>query len=249
MIYASSKQSLKIGFGTSMCVDADVHATDKSDCTAEAYLSSFDDFNPELLMTRNELEAYQAEAQSQMSAGQGPTKISTEIPVNVHDDVLPSLQAFVSGEATCVVLDINTKREIIKHIHTGNETALSQLLEYMPDRQARYIVYKHNYSHDDQKKSQNLFFFFCHENCKPRNKMIYATVKSKVLSLCRQSQIQNIKTFELSDTADLSERDIYLDLHPPAVKDKSFAKPKAKRSGKSGGRRKMHGKVKFQARR
>lgn len=244
MIFASSVNSLKDGFGSSSIV-GDYHATDVSECTLSEYLHQFainDD--PEALMTREEAEQDAAEFESAMSAGRGPTKISTDIPVNVGDEVLGSLQGFASGEHSTVVLKINTKSETILLVHAG-DVAFSGLAEHLPAKEARYVVHAHSYIHEEKKTTKPLFFFYCPEGAKPRHKMIYATVKSKVVSMCVAENITGMKAIELSSTSDLTEENVYEDIHPRVVKTVKLVKPKANRAR---GRRGLHSKAKFTAR-
>lgn len=228
MVYAGSVNSLKSGLGSDSFSN-DYHATVASECSLQEYLSSFGEYDASELMTYQEREREEAEFESQMTASQGPTKTSVDIPVNIGDNVMAALQGVAGGSLTTGIFKINTKSETILLVHSGNES-IEGLLAHMPDRDGRYIVQSHSYEHDDSKMTQNLFFFFCPENAKPRHKMIYATVKSKMIALCREAGITGMKTMEMSDTAEMTEKNIYLDLHPPVVQKVAVKKPKPKRS-------------------
>jgi len=242
MVFASSVNSLKSGFGSSLFA-GDYHATSESEVALNEYLGTFEELDREAVMTFDEVEAERAEHESARMASRGATKTQVEIPIKIDDQVLGSLQEHKAGSISTVVLKI-AKNETVCRVDSGT-FSFDEVTAFMLDKKPRYIVHTHNYSHEETKMNKVLFIYYCPEGAKPKHKMMYAAVKSKVVQLCAAAEITNMRNLEFTDKKDCTEQSIYLDLHPPVVNEVKFVKAAAKGRSKRG----RHNKKKFVARR
>lgn len=239
MLYASSVNALKTGFGSSMFLN-DYHITLPKECTYPEYASTLADFDSRDLMTFQEVEALEAHIESSMMVTGTKTRVTVQMDIKVDDAVVPALTEYAEGKINTVFINIALKTEILTLQSSGNMD-VKEVVEQLGDVPC-YVVHNFSYVHDGASCTKNLFLYYCPDRAKARVKMVYSSVKSKAVTMVGQLGIEDVRRLEFSDSGDISASNLYLDLHPPQVKRATFAKPKAKGRGK----RRMVGAGKFQ---
>jgi hypothetical protein len=238
MLYASSVNALKTGFGSSMFLN-DYHITLPKECTYPEYASTLADFDARDLMTFQEVEALEAHIESNMMVSGTKTRVTVQMDAKVDDAVIPALTEYTEGKINTVLININLKSEVLSLQSSGNMD-VKEIVGQLGDLPC-YVVHNFSYVHEGASCTKNLFLYYCPDRAKARVKMVYSSVKAKAVSLIGQHGIEDVRRLEFSVSGDISESNLYLDLHPPQVQRATFAKPKAKGRGK----RRMIGKSEF----
>lgn len=240
MVYASSTNDLKLGFGSSMFVN-DYHATDISEVSYAEYLSTMADYDPRDLMTCDELDRMDGEIASHMAIGGSKMAVVVGINMASTEGLDEAIAAVGQGGPNTVVIKINTKKETLllqSHEDLDMEGVTSKM-----GSSPLFIIHNFTYTHEDVEKKKMLFIYYCAPDAKARVKMIYSSTKSTVVSRCGAQGLSDMRNFELSDPCELTHDYVVDDLHPPVVVVKTVVKPKSKGRGK----RRLMGGAKFKA--
>jgi twinfilin-like protein len=230
MVYASSLNELKSGFGSSLFVEkGDYHVTTPAECVYDDYVQTLADYDPRELMTEQEAERLQSEFQAAMSSGGGKRAVVVQMKMKVHEALPAALDGLRDGSHNTVIISIERKTESFQLIATGNYD-VKAVVQQMGDAPL-FIVHNFSFIHQDVPSSKLLFIYYCPEALNAKIKMTFSSAKSSAVSLCNQHGLENFKNFELSDGKDLSDEYIYSDLYPAEVTTSTFAKPKSKAKG------------------
>lgn len=239
MVYASSTNSLKSGFNSTIFVK-DYHVTVASDLDYAEYLPTLADYDPKELMTSEEVTRMEGEFASAMASGGGKKAVTVRMNMNTGEGLLEAIAAVKTG-ANTVVIDIDTKTETL--VLKGNSNLDAKGLKALLRDDPLYVLHNFSYNHEGEDKSRLFFIYYAPTKAKARAKMIYSSTKSKALSLCAEQGIENLRNYEFSDDADCTHDFFVNDLHPVVVAAKTFSKPTTR--GKGGKR--LIGGVKFNA--
>ena len=89
----------------------------------------------------------------------------------------------------------------------------------------RYIVQNFAHEHDGARANAFIFVYYCPEDTKAKNKMVYSTCKSMVVKVCESSGIEIRRSIELSESKELTTGSMLEELYPQVSAKKTFKKP------------------------
>jgi twinfilin-like protein len=251
MLYASTKASFKIQFGSAFLV-SDYFASTSD----ELSLASYKQFlarkkkeangeKDETLMTAQELDLLHVRREEALvcnaATARSKTMPSFELPIT--DDAFNALFDLKEGLLSYVQLsiDLDTKEIVLGCKEGHKEFEMRELPSKVPEHNGRYhlILFPH---HHENAYVRSIIFVYSvgRSGCTVRERMMYSTSKSGLLSALTDPHkfgIEVTKKMEIDDPDELQLDNLLSELHPKQeIAKPKFDKPKGP-AGKRGGKR------------
>lgn len=246
MLYASTKASFKLFFGTSSIV-SDYFVTTRDELSLSSYkkyltrkIKEQNGERDESLMSREELELMRVRKEEALALTLEHAKSKTlpEIDLPITDEAFDALFDLKEGLLSYIQLSIDLNREEItlesKEGH--KEFDVKDLPNKVPLEHARYhlILYPHNHE-NNYVKSIIFVYSVGRDSCPIKERMLYASTKASLVSAITDSNkfgIEVTKKLEIDDPNELELDNLLTELHPKKVAPKQmFDKPKGPARG------------------
>lgn len=229
MLYASSAAALKAGFGSAK-FSPDFHITTIDECNSDAYQQENKEADKYDIYTFREIDASAAEHESALMVNDVTREAVVSMPIKCSEQAEAAIKNIAVGDQRCAILSLNSKTEALDLEYAGDITP-DQAREKVPDKEPRYLLLKFRHEKDGASKSTLIFYYYCADNCKPREKMHYSACKAAFIRLVTGFGGAIAKSFEVSSKDDISEKFLMEELYPRVEEKVLFAKPKPRGRG------------------
>lgn len=226
MIYASTKSTLKLEFGTSNLKE-EYHATSLEEMSLDGYKKNKVFQQASTPLTQHEQEMNELRR----------TEVKTNIGIDSRHQTMSGLNCPISEAAQQAIRDIQRgsynylnfeidleKEEI--NIAKAETIEVTQLSKLMPTDHARFhiFLFKHYYEGDYQESF--IFIYSMAANCSVKERMMYSSCKAPFLDRIVTLGIDFTKKLEVDDPSELSEENLLSELYPKKTLHRAqFAKP------------------------
>jgi len=237
MVYASSVSALKEGLGTNLFSSSDYSISSPKECTAESFAQAMKVFTKDEIMTLNETAKQEAKDQSSKEASDTKQQAMADIPLVVDDDSNKELGKLKEGKVDLVVLAIDGKTEVLHHKESASKVSVEDIAKsttYLPANEPRYLLYRYAHSFEDKAHSSIVFLYYRPDGSSIKSKMTYSAMKQNVARIAEKIGIEIAKSYEFSESGDLTPSVLLQELYPKSNEKKAFTKPRKPGKGAGG---------------
>lgn len=228
MLYASTKATLKLEFGSSH-IKEELHATTKDETTLQGYYRNKKNFAAPAPLTSREEELNEIKK----------TEVNTDISTDTRHQTLGGINFPLTEAASNAIKDathglhdylqfkIDLQNEIIELVK-AKKLALSDLQKEIPKDQARYHIFSFKHTHEgDYLESFVFIYSMPGYSCSVKERMMYSSCKQPFLKVIEDYGMEIAKRLEIDDGDELTEEFLMEELHPKKILHRpQFAKPK-----------------------
>lgn len=227
MIYASTKSTLKLEFGSSYLKE-EYHATTPDEITFAGYQKNKLSMSAPTPLTQREEEMNELR-RSEVKTDVGiETRHQTLGGINcpINDAAVRAIEDLKKGAYNYLQFNVDLEKEEI-HITKADNIDVHKLSAQVPTDHARFHIYLFKHSYDgDYNESLVFIYSMPGYNCSVRERMMYSSSKAPFLDTLQSLGIDITKKLEVDDAAELSEDNLIDELHPKKMLHKQqFAKP------------------------
>jgi twinfilin-like protein len=224
MVYAASASALKDGLGQSN-FDASTYSVSKlSEVSKEDYEAVSRNMSQEDLLTLDEKEKLAGETESAKAMSSTRSQAIAGLPIKASNEAVDALNAVKKGQPNTVILQLDGSNETLGVQQSGQFT-FEQIQSKLPLNEPRYILQNFAHEHDGQQANSFIFVYYCPEDTKAKNKMVYSTCKSMAVKVAESQGIQIQRSIELSEPKELNTAAMLEELYPQKSVTKVFKKP------------------------
>lgn len=228
MLYASTKATLKLEFGSSN-IKEEINATTKEETTLKGYQKHKIDFSAPAPLTSREEEL--AEIRK--------SEVKTDFGIDTKQQTLGGINCPISDPTSQALIDmrrgaynylqfrIDLEEEKIHVVNAANIDIL-KLPSQIPKDHARYHLYLFKHQHEGNHLDSVVFVYSMPGyTCSIRERMMYSSCKGPFSATIEKHGIEITKKIEIDNGEELTEEFIYEELHPRKLNLRpQFSKPK-----------------------
>lgn len=227
MLYAATRATLKLEFGGGL-IKEEMFGTSIDDVNLSGYkkhLTSGSAPAP-LTFAETELKLIKENDVNTISVNDKHQHM-TGVSFPVSDEAVRKLEELRDGKITYVQLSLDIPAEKI-NLEMADNTDITSLASRVPDESARYHVFTYKHTHEgDYTESIVFIYSMPGYKCSIKERMLYSSCKSPLISKIESLGIEITKKLEVDDPKELSEENVYDEIHPKKnVATKKFDKPK-----------------------
>ncbi|XP_056000559.1 twinfilin-1-like isoform X2 [Ostrea edulis] len=227
MLYAATRATLKMEFGGGSIKD-EVFGTTKEDVTLAGYRKHLvaDSAPAPLTFAEEEVKMIKENDVNAVGVDEKHQHM-TGVSFPVSDDALRKLGDLRDGKITYVQLSLDIASEKI-NLEVADNTDIKSLASRVPEESARYHVFTFKHTHEgDYTESRVFIYSMPGYKCSIKERMLYSSCKSPLISRIEALGIEINKRMEVDDPKELSEENVYDEIHPKKnVATKKFDKPR-----------------------
>uniref|UniRef100_A0A8C4NBW6 ADF-H domain-containing protein n=1 Tax=Eptatretus burgeri TaxID=7764 RepID=A0A8C4NBW6_EPTBU len=240
MLYAATRATIKQEFGVGHIKD-EVFGTTMDDVTYEGYSKHLRAraMPGPLTAAEEELQKIRLNEQSQMDGQADKRQLTLQgVALPLNDPAKDALRRLSEREVTYVQMSIDmaAERIILAKAETIDVAVLPQ---HVPSDVARYHFFLFRHRHQGQPTESLVFIYSMPgSKCSIRERMLYSSCKSSLLSFAEKSIGLSIaRKLEVDSGDELSAENLYEEVHPKKeAPPANFARPRGP-PGTRGGRR------------
>ncbi|KAK3101737.1 hypothetical protein FSP39_005974 [Pinctada imbricata] len=228
MLYAATRATLKKEFGGGQ-IREEVFGTAKDDVCLEGYKKHLTSQKAPAPLTFAEEELKIIKENEVNTAGvQDKHQTVSGVSFPMTEEARQKVQELRDGLMTYVQLRLNLDKEIIEFADAVEDMKVGNLPSKVPTDQARYHLFIFKHSHEgDYLESIVFVYSMPGYKCSIKERMLYSSCKSPLIDDLEGMGLEIAKKLEIDDPKELSEENIYDELHPKKnVATQKFAKPK-----------------------
>lgn len=227
MLYAATRATLKLEFGGGL-IKEEMFGTCIDDVNLSGYkkhLTSGSAPAP-LTFAEEELKLIKENDVNTVSVNDKHQHM-TGVSFPVSDEAVRKLEELRDGKITYVQLSLDIPAETI-NLEMADNTDIKSLASRVPDESARYHLFTYKHTHEgDYTESIVFIYSMPGYKCSIKERMLYSSCKSPLISRIESLGIEITKKLEVDDPKELSEENVYDEIHPKKnVATKKFDKPK-----------------------
>lgn len=227
MIYASTKSTLKLEFGSSY-IKEEYHTTQLDEMSFDGYKKYKIAMSAPTPLTQREEEMNELRR----------TEVKTEVGIDSRHQTLGGINCPVSQAGLQAINDFKRgaynylqftvdldKEEI--HITKAENIDIHALSSKVPDDHARFHLFLFKHSYDgDYHENQVFIYSMPGYSISVKERMLYSSTKAPFLDTLHKLGLDISKKMEVDDKSELSEENLIDELHPKKMLHKAkFAKP------------------------
>uniref|UniRef100_A0A336KE01 Twinfilin n=1 Tax=Culicoides sonorensis TaxID=179676 RepID=A0A336KE01_CULSO len=228
MLYASTKATLKIEFGSAH-IKEELHATILEETTFDGYQKHKKAFAaPAPLTSREEeleeMRRYEVKADISVDSKQ-QTLGGVVFPIT--EAASKGLRDMARGSYTYLQFRIEISEEKIHLVKAGN-LEVNQLAKEVPEDHARYHLFLFKHTHEGDYQEAYVFIYTMPGyTCSVKERMMYSSCKGPFLDTIHHHGITVAKKIEVDSGSELTEEFLQEEVHPKKILHRpAFAKPK-----------------------
>ena len=225
MLYSSTRSNVKKEFGGEN-IKHEIFATKKCELTLDGYnnfLLALDSPNP---LTEEEKIFADIQNESHIGTSDRSSHIrGLDFPIEMR--FWDELEKFIRLKTNYIEISIDTVEEKILFESSGF-VSVDELKKRFPASNPRYFLYKFKNSIEGVIETSDIFIFYSPGyKCSIKERMLYSSSISSLLSNIKEKGVLPVKRLELGIEDDLTDKIIRDEINPPKIAPKSsFAKPK-----------------------
>jgi twinfilin len=227
MIYASTKSTLKLEFGSSY-IKEEYHTTSPEEMELAGYKKNKISMSAPTPLTQREEEIKELRRSEYKTEVGVDTRHQTLGGINcpVSQAGLQAINDFKRGAYNYLQFEVQLDKEEI-HITLAENIDVQKLSSKVPTDHARFhlFLFKHSYE-GDYSESQVFIYSMPGYNCSVKERMLYSSSKAPFLDTLHSLGLDITKKMEVDDANELSEENLIDELHPKKMLHRTqFAKP------------------------
>lgn len=228
MLYASTKATLKIEFGSTNITE-ELHATEIDEMTYNGYMKFKKNTDAPTPLTNREEEVQEMKKNEINTSYSVDSKEKTlgGIHFPLTEKTKSALKEFKNDKNNYLQLCINLDEEKIDLVKLKN-IDIGSLSSEVPVDHARYHIYKFNHTFEGDFQQALIFIYTMPGySCSIKERMLYSSCKAPFIETIKAFSLDITKTIEVDDGNELNEEYIFDAIHPKTVVYRQlFAKPK-----------------------
>jgi len=237
MMYASSVSALKEGLGGNLFSQSDYSISSPKECTADGLAQAMKVFTKDEIMTSNESAKQDAKDQSSKEAAETKQQAMADIPLVIDDDASKEIAKLKEGKVDLVVLAIDAKTEVLHHKGSAQKISVEDIAKsstHLPANEPRYLLYRYAHSFEDKTQTSIVFLYYRPDASSIKSKMTYSAMKQNVSRIAEKAGLDIAKSYEFSESGDLTPSVLLQELYPKSSEKKAFTKPRKPGKGAGG---------------
>jgi len=237
MVYASSVSALKEGLGGNLFSQSDYSISSPKECTADGFAQAMKVFTKDEIMTSNESAKQDAKDQSSKEAAETKQQAMADIPLVIDDDASKEIGKLKEGKVDLVVLAIDAKTEVLHHKGSAQKISVEEIAKnstHLPTNEPRYLLYRYAHSFEDKAQTSIVFLYYRPDASTIKSKMTYSAMKQNVSRIAEKAGLEIAKSYEFSESGDLTPSVLLQELYPKSSEKKTFTKPRKPGKGAGG---------------
>ncbi|KAF8455390.1 hypothetical protein BGX38DRAFT_1267313 [Terfezia claveryi] len=228
MLFASTRNTLLRELGKDR-FDEDIFATLKSELTAEGFERHDAHGAKPSPLTEEERhlkDVRDLEAENSRGTSSRKSHVSSGIAFPLSPEAQFMLKSLHTATThNLVQLAIDTTKETIEL--EGCEAIEAQNLQRAISNSApRFSFFVFHHTYDGESTSPVVFIYTCPSTSKIKERMVYASSRSSIISIAEQAGLQISKRLEAASPSELSLELLMEEFHPKKEEKASFARPK-----------------------
>lgn len=229
MLYAATRATLKLEFGGGL-IKEEMFGTSIDDVNLSGYKKHLTSGSAPAPLTFAETELKlikENDKEVNTISVNDKHQHMTGVSFPVSDEAVRKLEELRDGKITYVQLSLDIPAEKI-NLEMADNTDITSLASRVPDESARYHVFTYKHTHEgDYTESIVFIYSMPGYKCSIKERMLYSSCKSPLISKIESLGIEITKKLEVDDPKELSEENVYDEIHPKKnVATKKFDKPK-----------------------
>jgi len=228
MLYASTKATLKKDFGSAHISD-DLYGNSLDDITLAGYRRHLASEKAPQPLTREEEERKEVKAAEATSEISVETKHQTVggLSFPLTSAAVRAVTEFRMGDADYVQLSIDVDKEVVD-LNKSEKMDVNQLASAVPKDKPRYHLFKYPHSFEGADITSNLFIYSMPGyECSIKERMLYSSCRNAVVDqIGAHHGVAFDKKMEVDSGSELTDENIFQELHPKKIAAKEgFKKP------------------------
>lgn len=227
MIYASTKSTLKLEFGSSY-IKEEYHTTQPEEMTFDGYKNYKIAMSAPTPLTQREEEMNELRR----------SEVKTEVGIDTRHQTLGGINCPIAQAAQQAISDfkrgaynylqfrVDLEKEEI-HIAKAENIDIHKLSANIPEDHARFHLYLFKHSYDgDYHENQVFIYSMPGYSISVKERMLYSSTKAPFLDTLNSLGLDIVKKMEIDEPSEVSEENLIDELHPKKMLHKAkFAKP------------------------
>lgn len=227
MIYASTKSTLKLEFGSSY-IKEEYHTTQPEEMTFDGYKNYKIAMSAPTPLTQREEEMNELRR----------SEVKTEVGIDTRHQTLGGINCPIAQAAQQAISDfkrgaynylqfkVDLEKEEI-HIAKAENIDIHKLSANIPEDHARFHLYLFKHSYDgDYHENQVFIYSMPGYSISVKERMLYSSTKAPFLDTLNTLGLDIVKKMEIDEPSEVSEENLIDELHPKKMLHKAkFAKP------------------------
>ncbi|KAF8477432.1 hypothetical protein BDZ91DRAFT_709234 [Kalaharituber pfeilii] len=228
MLFASTRNTLLRELGTDKFKE-NIFATMKTELTAEGFQRhDAHEAKPAPLTEEERLlkEVRDLEAEASRGTSARKSHVSSGISFPLSPEAEFALKTLSSATAhNLVQLYIDTEKETLEleRCESVNAPSLAQAIS---DSSPRYSFFVFHHTYEDQESSPIVFIYTCPPSSKIKERMVYASSRSSIISVAENAGLIISKKLEAASPSEITLELLMDEFHPKEQTKTSFSRPK-----------------------
>ncbi|XP_055386728.1 twinfilin-like [Condylostylus longicornis] len=224
MLYASTKATMKIHFGTAN-ISEEIHATTISELDYKHFLKSKIEKSPSY--QTEELNEFQKLEITREVSSSNSNKTFGGLDFPVTEAATKSIRNFCENRCNYIQFTMNIELEIID-LFVSKNIDVNMLSKEILTNKPGYHLFNFRHFYEEEMKSVNIFIYSMPLHVKSiKEKMLYSSCKNAFIDRLMQHGVYIHKKMEIDDPTEVSEQFILDEVYPKAMAQRQqFAKPK-----------------------
>lgn len=195
MLYASSMQSLRNVLNCNLLNNNVWHIKDIDELNSD----EFNTLNNGNNNVNQQQQHNDVNNDSVVQHSVSNTSAMASVGVHSNDSITSVLQQFHNNSVNTVIFKLNEPDEVltIDYTSSNSNSTFNDIATHVTANEPRYIL--HSISR------QVMFIYYCPDNIKPKNKMMYSACKGSVVKLLDHNNIKIDRSVELSSIDELRD--------------------------------------------
>jgi len=228
MLFASTRNTLLRELGTDR-FDESIFATLKEELTAEGFeRHDAHEAKPVPLTEEERLlkEVRDLEAEASRGTSSRRSHVSSGVAFPLSSEAQFALKSLhTTTDYNMVQLAIDTTKETVE---LGGCEAIEahDLSRVISDSAPRFSFFVFHHVYEGENNSPIVFIYTCPSTSKIKERMIYASSRSSIISMAEQAGLKIAKKLEAASPSDLSLELLMEEFHPKVEQKTAFSRPK-----------------------
>uniref|UniRef100_T1IMS1 ADF-H domain-containing protein n=1 Tax=Strigamia maritima TaxID=126957 RepID=T1IMS1_STRMM len=218
MLYASSKATLKMEFGTGQITD-ELFASVRVIANAPGPMTQAEE---ELELLKKTEVGVEIGIDTKHQTIQG-------VVFPISDEVINKLFDLKEDKINYIQMTIDLEKEKINLEKSAADMDVMHLRRLIPNDHARYHLFKYKHSYEGDLVVSTVFIYSTPGyNCSVKERMLYSSCKSEFINIIEKHvEIEIVRKIEIDDAEDLTEEFLLDEIHPKLnIHKQKFPKPK-----------------------
>jgi twinfilin-like protein len=210
MLIASTRDNAKKQLGLSFFVQ-ELYGSKPEEVSYEEYLHSQSTKHMDTVLTATEMHL-KAEVNLEVHHGVAREYVhSVQFPMDKQ--AVKEVQNLKAGTKTFVQMEVDPNKETIDFVKAST-VGVADLVREVPADKPSFTLFQWNHKHNNATERAILFIYCCPMSSQVKLKMLYSTVNKAAISAIEEAGIKITNKIEVDNPAELTEEELYNQVHP-----------------------------------